>query len=233
MRTYRSPNDTGVALDPVLVTSAEKCEAAHSSSGEELDSEDGVDLANELVADINSSLSHRAAELDIMSAFLNSPCIKRIYSYLEIIGEVVLAIAGRTKEALGLIASSRTLSVGGGRVGVVVGVALRSWLVLGVGSHRGDKCAYLARSPSIVCGLSWLKERSYEGGVVAGLVFEVKMVKVMESSGHSSMMRGPQGSARGGHVGDRMGKLWRFRQPRNRWRCKLWRQLSTLATASC
>lgn len=160
MRTYRSPNDTGVALDPVLVTGAEECETAHSSSGEELDSEDGVDLANKLVADINSSFSHRAAELDIiMSAFPYSPCIKRICSYLEIIGEVVLAIAGRTKEALSLIASSRTLSVGGRRVGVVVGVALRSWLILGVGSHRGDKCAYVARSPLLVCGLSWLKER--------------------------------------------------------------------------
>lgn len=147
-----------MALDPVLVTSAEECEAAHSSSSEELDSEDGVDLANELVADIDSGLSHRAAELDtVMSAFPYSPCIERICSYLEIIGKVVLAIAGCTKEALGFIASSRTLSVGGGRVGVVVGVALRSWLILGVGSHRGDKCAYVAISPSIVCGLTWLK----------------------------------------------------------------------------
>jgi hypothetical protein len=77
VRTYRSPNDTGVALDPVLVTSAEECEAAHSSSGEELDSKDGVDLANELVADINSSLSYRATKLDIMSAFVYSFCIER------------------------------------------------------------------------------------------------------------------------------------------------------------
>jgi hypothetical protein len=52
-----------MALDPVLVTSAEKGEAAHSSSGKELNSEDGVNLADELVADIDSSLSYRAAEL--------------------------------------------------------------------------------------------------------------------------------------------------------------------------
>jgi hypothetical protein len=52
-----------VALDPVLVAGAEKGEAAHSSSGKELNSEDGVNLADELVANINCSLSYRAAEL--------------------------------------------------------------------------------------------------------------------------------------------------------------------------
>lgn len=43
-----------------------------------------------------------------------------IYPYLEVIGEVVLAVAGRTKQTLCLIASGGTLSIGGGRVGVVV-----------------------------------------------------------------------------------------------------------------
>jgi hypothetical protein len=63
-----------------------------------------------------------------------------IYSYLEVIGEVVLAVAGRTKKALCLIASSGTLSIGGGRVGViVVWVALRRCLILGLGSHSGDE----------------------------------------------------------------------------------------------
>lgn len=68
MTTYRGPYDSRVALDPVLVASAEECEAAHSCGGKELNSKDGVDLADELVADIDSSLSHGAAKLHVMSA---------------------------------------------------------------------------------------------------------------------------------------------------------------------
>lgn len=52
-----------MALDPILVAGAEKGEAAHSSSGKELDSEDGVNLADKLIANVNCSLSYRAAEL--------------------------------------------------------------------------------------------------------------------------------------------------------------------------
>jgi hypothetical protein len=70
-----------------------------------------------------------------------------IYSYLEVIREVVLAVTGRTKKTLCLIARGRTLSVCGGRVGVVVvWVALRRSLVLGLGSHDVDKCAHNKRS---------------------------------------------------------------------------------------
>lgn len=56
-----------MTLDPVLVTSAEECEAANTSSGKELNSEDGVHLADELVTDIDSGLSYGAAKLKIMS----------------------------------------------------------------------------------------------------------------------------------------------------------------------
>ena len=106
MRTYRCPNDTRMALDPVLVASAEECEAAHSSGGKELNSENGVDLANELVADIDSSFSYRAAKLYVMSVVCRLSYMRIILSYLEVIGKVVFAIAGRTKKTLCLIARS-------------------------------------------------------------------------------------------------------------------------------
>lgn len=61
--TYRSPDDARVALNPFLITSAEEGEGAHSGGGEELDGEDGVDLADELVADVDGSLGHGAAKL--------------------------------------------------------------------------------------------------------------------------------------------------------------------------
>jgi hypothetical protein len=69
---------------------------------------------------------------------LNSEAQGEIISYLEVIGKVVLAVAGRTKEALRLVARGRTLGVGGGSVGVVVGVALRRGLVLCRGGHLDD-----------------------------------------------------------------------------------------------
>jgi hypothetical protein len=52
-----------VALDPCLVAGAEKAERGHGCSGDELDSENGVDLADELVADIDGRFGYGATKL--------------------------------------------------------------------------------------------------------------------------------------------------------------------------
>lgn len=52
-----------MALDPCLVSFAEEGEGAHACGGEELDGEDRVDLANELVSDIDGRFSDGAAKL--------------------------------------------------------------------------------------------------------------------------------------------------------------------------
>lgn len=52
-----------MSLDPVLVSLAEESEGADSRGREKLNGENGVHLADELVADVDSSLSHRAAKL--------------------------------------------------------------------------------------------------------------------------------------------------------------------------
>ena len=52
-----------MALDPTLVVIAEEAEGAHGSRSNELDSQDGVNLANKLVANVDGGLSYRAAEL--------------------------------------------------------------------------------------------------------------------------------------------------------------------------
>lgn len=50
-------------LDPCLVAFAEEGEGAHSRGGEELDGEDGVDLADKLVADIDRGFGDGASKL--------------------------------------------------------------------------------------------------------------------------------------------------------------------------
>ena len=52
-----------MALNPVLVAAAEEGEGADTRGGKELDCEDGVDLADELVANVDGSFSYRAAKL--------------------------------------------------------------------------------------------------------------------------------------------------------------------------
>ena len=52
-----------MALDPGLVAIAEEADGAHGGRGDELDGQDGVDLADELVSDIDGGLGYRAAEL--------------------------------------------------------------------------------------------------------------------------------------------------------------------------
>lgn len=61
--SYRSPDNGDMALNPGLVAFAEERDAAHNGSGQELDAEDGVDLADELVADIDGGLGDGASKL--------------------------------------------------------------------------------------------------------------------------------------------------------------------------
>jgi hypothetical protein len=61
--TYGDPDKPWVGLNPVLVAFAHEAEGADAAGNEELDGEDGVDLADELVADVDSRLGYRAAEL--------------------------------------------------------------------------------------------------------------------------------------------------------------------------
>lgn len=52
-----------MALDPGLVPLVEEAHAADTTSGNQLDGQDGVDLADELVANINSRLCDGASKL--------------------------------------------------------------------------------------------------------------------------------------------------------------------------
>lgn len=62
-RTYRGPYDTRVSLDPVLVTLTNEAEGADEPGGDQLNREDGVDLADELVSDIDRGLGDGASKL--------------------------------------------------------------------------------------------------------------------------------------------------------------------------
>ena len=52
-----------MALDPGLVAFIEEADRADRCSGKKLDGEDGVDLADELVADVDGSLGYRSSKL--------------------------------------------------------------------------------------------------------------------------------------------------------------------------
>jgi hypothetical protein len=61
--TYGNPDNAGVGLDPVLVTLAPEAECRDGTGDDELDGQNGVDLADELISDIDGSLGDRAAKL--------------------------------------------------------------------------------------------------------------------------------------------------------------------------
>ena len=61
--TYRNPDHGGVRLDPGLVAFAEEAHGAHGAGDNELNSQDGVDLADELVSDIDGRLGDGASKL--------------------------------------------------------------------------------------------------------------------------------------------------------------------------
>lgn len=53
-----------MALDPVLVCIAEEADGTQGCGSDELDGENAVDLADELVADIDCGFSDRASKLE-------------------------------------------------------------------------------------------------------------------------------------------------------------------------
>ena len=117
--TYRTPDEALMALDPGLVPFVEEADAADAAGGDELDRQDGVDLADELVADIDGGLGDGAAKL-------------------EVVRDVVLAAPGRAagaEQTLRLVAGGRALGVGGRGGGVVFGLVLGRALVFGRGGH--------------------------------------------------------------------------------------------------
>lgn len=109
-----------MALDPGLVALVEEADAADAAGGDELDGQDGVDLADELVADVDGGLGDGAAKL-------------------EVVRDVVLAAPGRAagaEQTLRLVAAGGgALGVGGRGAGVVLGLVLGRALVLGRGGH--------------------------------------------------------------------------------------------------
>lgn len=61
--TYRCPDKTRMALDPRLVSIAEEADGAQGRGGDELNGEDAVDLADELVANIDRGFGDGASKL--------------------------------------------------------------------------------------------------------------------------------------------------------------------------
>ena len=52
-----------MSLDPVLVASAEEAERRNGARGDELDGKDGVDLADELVTNLDRGFGYGTTEL--------------------------------------------------------------------------------------------------------------------------------------------------------------------------
>jgi hypothetical protein len=139
-------------LDPCLITLTEESKSTDASGGSKLDREDSVDLADELVANVDGRLGYRASELWLdVSERLLGKCDRTKKkkenptreTYLEIVGNVVLAAARRTKEALRFIIGAGSLGVGGRRVSVIlIGLLLGSALVLGRRSHSADSSIF-------------------------------------------------------------------------------------------
>lgn len=61
--TYRSPDDARVALNPCLVAFADEGECADEAGGDELNCKNGVDLADELVSDVDGGFCDSTSEL--------------------------------------------------------------------------------------------------------------------------------------------------------------------------
>lgn len=61
---YRDPDHGGVGLDPCLVVFAHEAEGADETGDEQLDGQDRIDLADELVSDVDGGFSNGSAELE-------------------------------------------------------------------------------------------------------------------------------------------------------------------------
>jgi len=104
----------------MFISFAEEGDGAEACGHEELDSQDGVDLANKLHPDIQGCLRYRSTKLEVIGNI------------------VVLAARGSTEESsvrgiLSLISWWRL-----GVVVVLEGIALRRWLIASIASHGED-----------------------------------------------------------------------------------------------
>src|SRR5437763_11610125 len=77
---YRDIDKCRVRLDPGLVSSAPKAKGTNSGRSQDLYCQNGVDLADELVANVNSGLGHATAKLYKVSTEV-SPHFFRVYKY--------------------------------------------------------------------------------------------------------------------------------------------------------
>lgn len=112
-----------MVLNPRLITLAHKAQRAHKARDQQLHSQDGVDFANKLIADIDGRLRDAAAEL-------------------EIIGQIVVAVHAAARDA----GKESRLILGGGLVG-------RWCLAVGGsgGTGAGDRVWVVLRRGGVLC----------------------------------------------------------------------------------
>lgn len=164
--TYRNPDHGRVCLDPVLVAVAHEAEGAHGTGRDELHRQDGVNLADELVADLDGRLGDGAAKLHeslanarpreerARSGWLWRSLRATGTTYLEVIRDVVLAAARPAEETVLILRGAALGLVRWRRLRVVevrVRVLLRSRRVLG-GARHGC-CRLLSQSLGWGCTL--------------------------------------------------------------------------------
>jgi hypothetical protein len=70
-------------LDPCLVALAHEAEGADSTRGDELDRQDGVDLADELVADLDGRFGDGAAKLKTAVSSVDGRMVRRVAVSLD------------------------------------------------------------------------------------------------------------------------------------------------------
>lgn len=68
--TYRKPEDAGMRPHPVPIRSAHETQGTDAAGDEQLDGQDGVDLADELVANLDGGLGHVAAKLEVIGEII-------------------------------------------------------------------------------------------------------------------------------------------------------------------
>lgn len=149
-------------LDPVLVGRADEADGAHGAGDEQLHRQDGVDLADELVADVDGGLGHAAAKLEVVGHVVLTRSGDAVAAGEEArlvgVGGVGLLVGGRR-----LLRKGRTRRGGG-----VVGILLRGGGVLCVG--HGDVVTRLLAPPFDSLVLSQLLLLKDEG--VSIVVFD-------------------------------------------------------------
>jgi hypothetical protein len=65
-QAYRNKHQGRVRLDPLAVALTQKADSAQRGCGQQLDGQDGVDLAHKLVADADRGLGDGAAKLEVV-----------------------------------------------------------------------------------------------------------------------------------------------------------------------